>query len=136
MKDLAKKISMLDGKVYIVSEIGFEYDDNHYYIPESGGMNPRKAFASKEKAEAYIEQQNFERFKALWDGCYFKDYQCNMFDDSNSKFKELCKEFEVDQGLFESYGNEDLPELEDKDLLKFFKLFELKFFEMSEIEIS
>lgn len=127
---------MLDGKIYIVSEIGFEYDDNNYFLPESGGVNPRKAFASRDKAEAYVDQQNFEKFKILWNECLFYDYQWTYKFDSNLKFEKLCEEFEIDQDIFESYKSEELPELSDKDLLRFFKFFQLKFFEMSEIEIS
>ena len=51
-------------KVYIVMEKSFEYNDEIYYTPESGGGNPENVFTDKEKAEQFARQKNVEFMKA------------------------------------------------------------------------
>jgi hypothetical protein len=49
---MAKKI------VYIVCKIGWEYNDETYYRPESEGGTPVLAYSTKEKAQAECDKRN------------------------------------------------------------------------------
>ena len=44
--------------VYIVSQIGWEYNDEYYYRPESEGGKPVIAYSTKEKAQAECDTRN------------------------------------------------------------------------------
>jgi len=44
--------------VYIVSKIGWEYNDEIYYRPESEGGTPVKAYSTKEKAQRECDRLN------------------------------------------------------------------------------
>jgi hypothetical protein len=44
--------------VYILSKIGWEYNDETYYRPESEGGTPVKAYSTKEKAQAECDKLN------------------------------------------------------------------------------
>ena len=44
--------------VYIVSQIGWEYNDENYYRPESEGGKPVLAFSTREKAQAECDKRN------------------------------------------------------------------------------
>lgn len=44
--------------VYILTKIGWEYNDENYYRPESEGCIPVKAYSTKEKAQAECDKLN------------------------------------------------------------------------------
>ena len=44
--------------VYIVSKIGWEYNDETYYRPESEGGTPVLAFSTQAKAQAECDKRN------------------------------------------------------------------------------
>lgn len=46
--------------VYIISKVGWEYNDENYYRPQDKGGNPVKAYRSKEKAQAECDRMNGE----------------------------------------------------------------------------
>jgi hypothetical protein len=50
--------------VYVVSEYGWDYDDNNYYRNDSGGSYPTIAYSTLEKADKVCGEKNLERFKA------------------------------------------------------------------------
>jgi len=62
--------------LWVIIEDSFEYDDEVYYPPQSGGGTPVYASAKKETAEAYCEKKNFERFEEeFWEiGNYCRDW--------------------------------------------------------------
>jgi len=50
-------------KVYVVMEIGWEYNDENYYRPESEGGVPRTAYRDKDDAEEERCRLNIEMLK-------------------------------------------------------------------------
>lgn len=44
--------------LYVIVELGYEYNDEYYYPPECGGGNPIDAYRSRKKAEAECERLN------------------------------------------------------------------------------
>lgn len=51
-------------KVYIVSKIGWEYNDEYYYRPESEGGLPVEAYKDRSKAELRCIELNTKEFDA------------------------------------------------------------------------
>lgn len=51
-------------KIYIIQELGYEYNDEFYSRPECEGGTPIKAFRSEEKAMAAAFRMTKERLKA------------------------------------------------------------------------
>lgn len=44
--------------IYILSQIGWEYNDESYYRPESEGGTPVKAYSTRAKAQAECDRLN------------------------------------------------------------------------------
>ena len=57
----------MGNKLYIVAELGYEYDDNNYYRGEGSGSIPRTAYRTEEKARKVCDELNLEEFKNLFD---------------------------------------------------------------------
>lgn len=49
---------MAKTRVYILSKIGWEYNDENYYRPECEGGTPVLAFSTIEKAQAECDKRN------------------------------------------------------------------------------
>lgn len=49
--------------VYTIVEIGWEYNDQNYYLPESGGGRPKVAYRNRLKAEAECLKLNLEIYR-------------------------------------------------------------------------
>lgn len=45
-------------KIFVVAKIGWEYNDQNYFRPESGGVVPVKGFSTKVKAQAECDRLN------------------------------------------------------------------------------
>lgn len=52
-------------KVYVVGEIGYEYNDEYYVYPETNSTISLKAFTDKEKAEEYKNRLNKQRWDEM-----------------------------------------------------------------------
>ena len=48
-------------KVFVVMEIGWEYNDENYYRPESGGGIPTTAYRSKVEAQSACYEMNIDK---------------------------------------------------------------------------
>ena len=58
--------------VYILSRIGWEYNDEVYFRPESEGGTPIAAYGTKERAQAECDKRNAPLLKRQSDG-YMRD---------------------------------------------------------------
>lgn len=70
---------MAESGIYVIVELGWEYDDQYYSRPESGGGTPKFWFKASEKllAESEVERLNKESRK-LSDA---RDYETNDLED-------------------------------------------------------
>jgi siderophore synthetase component len=59
--------------VYVVSKIGWEYNDENYYRPESEGGLPVLVFSTKEKAQAECDKRNAPLLKEDADEYYRRE---------------------------------------------------------------
>lgn len=53
-------------KLYVVCEYGWEYNDDYYYQDGNNGSEPRKAYKSKEKAQADCLARNVASVRDCW----------------------------------------------------------------------
>lgn len=51
---------------YVVSEVGWEYNDETYYRPESGGGHPKNVFLVKQEAETFCQEKNINELKNIF----------------------------------------------------------------------
>lgn len=58
--------------IYILSEIGWEYNDENYYRPESGGGTPVKAYSTREKAQDECNKLNARLMSRNKDESYMR----------------------------------------------------------------
>jgi hypothetical protein len=61
-------------KVYVVSEYGWDYDDNNYYRSDSSGSHPTVAYSTLEKANKECDKKNLERFKSEFNSQELSNY--------------------------------------------------------------
>lgn len=76
--------------LYIVSENGWEYDDNNYYSTD--GVFPTKAFKNKQRAIEEMNKMSLARFKSSFDE--IKNYGYSFSDNFDSDLAEKTKIFE------------------------------------------
>lgn len=50
-------------KIYVIIELGYEYDDTYYSPPECGGGLPVKYYTDSKEAEKVCEEMNVEKRK-------------------------------------------------------------------------
>lgn len=78
-------------KLYIVSEFGYEYDDNNYFRGENTGYYPRTAHRSEKKANEVCDSLNLSEFKNLFSNREIINYGelGYMLDDDNESNKAV-----------------------------------------------
>ena len=52
-------------KIHVVSEIGWEYNDENYFRPESGGVKPLRGYKNKATAETECDKLNADANKDI-----------------------------------------------------------------------
>lgn len=55
----------MNNKAYVVCIIAYEYNDEVYYTPESGGLIPENVFLDPDKANEYCATKNAEFLELL-----------------------------------------------------------------------
>jgi hypothetical protein len=84
-------------QVFVVVRVGYEYNDENYYRPESEGGLPIKVFDSKEEANDYCREANINEFRRLGTpgkyGMELSTYDYDHLDGVN--FNEETTDFEI-----------------------------------------
>lgn len=75
---------------YVVVEVGYEYNDEIYYQPESGGGKPVHMYTSKKKAEQEALQLTASKLRKVDLTTYGHDWG----EISSLDFEELKKRFQ------------------------------------------
>lgn len=116
-------------KVYIVCKLGFEYNDEYYYRPESEGGLPEAVFESREEAQKEMERRNALAFAGIEPREY--GYLRDISDSSETEVEAILEPF-MKKGTY-SWGIDEKTSL--TDLRRIAKLFNrLKFYEIFEVE--
>lgn len=133
-------------KKYVLMEHGQEYNDEVYYLEESG--NPKKIFSCKKKALAECDRLNMERLSGLgineWAYCIsdvLKVHDSTLFVNLWKRMMEdegFYPQDEIDAVTYDSLNdNFDLvvPEVKDKGLLReLWQMVDLEFFYVVEVD--
>ena len=126
---------------YVITEVGYEYNDEIYYQSESGGGTPVKVYLDKAKAEAEIDRLNLESLVT----CEIGQYAYNMSDivsDMNA-FEKILKKYDT-EGTLDLEDEYELGEwfsanaisFSQADKRKIVKLVNLEFYTLAEVEID
>lgn len=99
-------------KLYIVCEYGWEYDDNYYYQGENNGAEPRKAYKSKEKAEADCKERNVAQLRSFW-GDNAREIRDHV---SEGRWENLVRD-ENREALFKLFNEHDI-QVKNKDYIE------------------
>ncbi len=121
------------GTLYIVSECGWEYDDNNYYPSE--GSYPSRAFRTKQRAIEEAERMSLERFKNYFNE--LREYP-EPFDIS------AADESEIFQKLFEcsaeewfcDYNADFVVKPTEEDWKQLYDCCQISWYSVAEIEVE
>lgn len=124
----------MSAKIWVVSRIGWEYDDSRYYKPESEGSYPVAALTLEELANEICKEKNASELRSLGsrglsDYIDSYDYRVDFDDEENKKF-------------FNShYLDEELEfiipmsEISNETLLEVISYFGINFYEVIEVDL-
>lgn len=129
---MAKKVG------YVLGEIGWEYNDEFSYRPESGGSNACAVYLDKQKADDEAERLNINHIHGENLACYSGDGLHGILRwkaNDEEQFlewanKELGMKWSKDDGEYEVPAN--LPNAKCKELLN---RITIRFWEVLEVEI-
>lgn len=123
--------------VYVVMAVGYEYNDEINYRPESGGGDPIQVFYDKNLAELYVKQKNLEEYRKRFVpskecryyteglGHYAYDFQ---EIDCTGKLKEVLSDLGLDPD--DCYEMTLPADISDDDLRKVVENCNVSFYEL------
>ena len=84
---------MAKRKIYVLSKIGLEYNDEFYYLSESKYSEPVKAFSTRQAAEKAIPKYANQIRSIMLEGSTEKDWEEYVGDDfpDNSEFVKITE---------------------------------------------
>lgn len=90
-----------DENLYVVMEVGWEYNDQYYYRPESMGGLPVKIFSSEDLALMICKELEFEFFKSYADSGYYGVLaEILLMNDMREDVNEELREITGDNNIF------------------------------------
>ena len=107
--------------IYIVSAVGWEYDDQNYYRGEKSGGIPKRAFASIEDANRECWEKNLAAMR-VWGITSLCDFG---FEGINEETRDFLQDKGVDfdqHGYFTIAGGDKILNLSDAELKQLFDL--------------
>jgi hypothetical protein len=128
-------------KAYIILNKGFEYNDEIYSEPESGGGTPKKVFFSKEEAKKEILRLNIQEMKET----DIEQYTYDISDLVNDvdEFTKYVESLNTKYGKSIPKNSWDRPgeyalnnKATDEECIKYMKFVNLSFYELSETEVD
>ena len=118
-------------KIWIVSRLGWEYDDSRYYRPESDGSQPVAAFTFPELASQVCNEKNVAEMRCLCSELndYFDRWEMDLQSEESTKFLE-------DNFLDENFEfTKPVSEISDEILLRVMDFANISFFEVIEVDL-
>lgn len=137
-------------KVYIITRVGWEYNDESYFRADAGGTDITgfRAYRSYDNAKKFCDDKNLEAFKEFaGDIGNYEDYHDTLDEminpDLTSEFYNVCKSHNIDPktSVVHIWGLPDVEgphfkDLTDTQLRAIIPLLEITFYEISEAEIE
>ena len=127
---------------YVVSEVGFEYNDEIYHQSESGGGEPIKVFLDKNKANELVHQKNVEAFSK--NNIMEYTYEPSDIFDDEEAVNKICQKYGLSEGLslsddsyeFGEWLQDNFKNFSQKDQEKIMKMANIEFFSITEVEFD
>jgi hypothetical protein len=119
-------------KIWIVSRLGWEYDDSRYYRPESDGSQPVAAFTFPELARQICDEKNVAEIRSLGTkglSDYVNRWSMEVESEESIKFLEdnfLDQDFEF---------TKPISEVSDEVILRVINFVSISFFEVIEVDL-
>jgi hypothetical protein len=85
-------------KYYVLMQVGFDYDDQNYSIPQGGGGHPTLVFTNKKKAEEECTKRNREEMKVRIQNGELREYANYLDEILHSQVLE--EELMYEEGIF------------------------------------
>lgn len=115
--------------LYTIVEIGYEYNDEIMYQPESGGGTPLIAYSTKQRAKEEADSMNQKNIMDLIESSSMSEYGYDWGDVGLQDFADIHNlpemyDFTVNdfKGLSEEVKNQFLQEID----LSFYEVYEVK----------
>lgn len=126
---------------YVITEVGYEYNDEIYYQGESGGGTPVKVYLDKEKAQFELDRLNLESLITCEIGQYAYDLE-DIIDDMG-EFESIIRKYDK-QGEVSVNDSYELGEwfssnasrFSKADQKKLLEIVNLEFYNLAEVEID
>lgn len=118
-------------KIWIVSRLGWEYDDSRYYRPESDGSQPVAAFTFPELASQVCNERNVAEMRCLCSELndYVDRWEMDLQSEESARFLE-------DNFLDENFEfTKPVSEISDEILLRVIDFANISFFEVIEVDL-
>lgn len=115
-------------KCYVIFERGFEYNDEIYSEPDSGGGTPKKVFFSKKEAIDEVNRLNASELK----GCCLSNYAYDLSDICDiSKLQSAYEKFDwkFDDEYLEIPSNATSEQIDE-----IAKYIDIDFFDYQEVD--
>jgi len=132
---MSKKNENSSAEVYIISKIGWEYNDETYYRPESEAGYPEMAFTIRELAIETCDEMNLKAFGENLIGEDLYSYNEIISED-------LLEQLSLDFNISELGGNGDyhIPsdnweKLSKEDKFKLMREIGIDFFEVIKVSL-
>ena len=126
---------------YVITEIGYEYNDEIYSQNDSGGGTPIRVFLDKEKAQAEVNRMNIDSLISCEIGSYAYDLE-EIIDDIPA-FEKIISKYDLKKevNMKESYDlgkwfASNASKFSESDKVKLLDLVMLEFFSITEVEID
>lgn len=118
-------------KVYVVTEVEFQYNDEIYYASDGEGGEPVEVFANKEAAEKAIEKLTLNWLKTT----KLQDYGYEI--DEIFSLWRLSTELEIsEEDIQQAWNDYEFDALLEGKEDKAVEAFKLKLYKITELELN
>lgn len=118
-------------QAYIVTQVGYEYNDETYNRVSSAG-DAVTVYTNKKKAEQASKELNIKLAREVDLFCYTSNW---WYDKKKVKENNLLKSLLPDVDLEDCY-NYNFSKVSDEDLLKVIDILDLEFSTVQEVELE
>lgn len=126
----------MSAQIWIVSEVGWEFDDSRYYRPEFGNIigTPKLAFTIPELAKKVCDEKNISRVRSLGGLSEYidRDDLAYSFDD-DEEFEDFCRESGLDS--YDLSFSNGVESISDERILSMLSKAGIQFYEVVNVEL-
>lgn len=119
-------------RIYVVGEIGWEYNDETYYRSHYNQSIPKGAFTHLSEAEDYCDRKNLEFLRSI--NLEYYGYHVDEIFSDLDKASELCGKYGI--SLDDAFRDGCLlQQLTDDQIRELMPYLEVKLYEVTEVQL-